>query len=180
LSAPPLTPSPPPPPPPLSSLLRDNLLAYSLVGHIHEREVAYHCGLGAQSSSAPGAPALGSGGVAFMPHVAPFFQGIHLTVTATLAQHTPAALLTPAALAEQYGAFYKGERLVTVLPKDMPDVARHGTGRHGVTVGGFTVDPATRRVVLVSCIDNLLKGAATQALQNINLALGLQEYDGIP
>lgn len=55
-----------------------------------------------------------------------------------------------------------------------------GSGQHGVTVGGFTYDPKTRRVALVSVIDNLLKGAATQALQNINLALGLPEYDGIP
>ena len=47
-------------------------------------------------------------------------------------------------------------------------------------MGGFTYDPKTRRVALVSVIDNLLKGAATQALQNINLALGLPEYDGIP
>ena len=149
------------------------------MGHIHEREVAYHCGLGV-SQATPNGPPLGSGGVAFMPHVAPFFQGIHLTVTGTLAASTPAAHLTPAALAQHYGAYYAGERLITVLPKDMPDVARHGTGKHGVTVGGFTVDPATRRVVMVSCIDNLLKGAATQALQNINLALQLEEFDGIP
>ena len=88
--------------------------------------------------------------------------------------------LSPGAIAEQFGSFYQGERLITVLPKDMPDVARHGTGKHGVTLGGFTLDPATRRLALVSCIDNLLKGAATQALQNINLALGLEEYDGIP
>ena len=115
-----------------------------------------------------------------MPHVAPFFQGIHLTVTGTLAATQPASLLTRASLAEHYSAFYKGERLITVLPQDTPDVARHGTGKHGVTVGGFTLDPHTRRFVLVSCIDNLLKGAATQALQNINLALGLDEYDGIP
>jgi N-acetyl-gamma-glutamyl-phosphate reductase/acetylglutamate kinase len=49
-----------------------------------------------------------------------------------------------------------------------------------VTVGGFTYDPATGRLALVSCIDNLLKGAATQAVQNMNLALGLSEYAGIP
>ena len=165
----------PPLPPP--SPRRDNLLAYSLVNHIHEREVAYHCGLGV-ATQAPGGPPLGSGGVAFMPHVAPFFQGIHLTVTGTVAASS--SDLSPGAIAEQFGSFYQGERLITVLPKDMPDVARHGTGKHGVTLGGFTLDPATRRLALVSCIDNLLKGAATQALQNINLALGLEEYDGIP
>jgi len=61
-----------------------------------------------------------------------------------------------------------------------PSVPLAGTRQHGVTVGGFTYDPATGRLALVSCIDNLLKGAATQAVQNMNLALGLPEYAGIP
>lgn len=59
-------------------------------------------------------------------------------------------------------------------------ILRAGTFQHGVTVGGFTYDPATGRLALVSTIDNLLKGAATQAVQNMNLALGLPEYEGIP
>jgi N-acetyl-gamma-glutamyl-phosphate reductase / acetylglutamate kinase len=86
-----------------------------------------------------------------------------------------------------YSHFYKGEALVSVLGNDAktgkpdtPDVARHGTLKHGVTVGGFTFDPSTGRLALVSTLDNLLKGAATQALQNINLAMGLGEYKGIP
>jgi N-acetyl-gamma-glutamyl-phosphate reductase len=49
-----------------------------------------------------------------------------------------------------------------------------------VTLGGFTYDPASGRVVVVSVIDNLLKGAATQALQNLNIALGFPELAGIP
>ena len=48
-----------------------------------------------------------------------------------------------------------------------------------MTLGGFTYDRATGRLALVSCIDNLLKGAATQALQNLNLALGEDEYAGL-
>jgi N-acetyl-gamma-glutamyl-phosphate reductase common form len=148
--------------------LRDNILAYSLVNHIHEREVGWHCGLGSRGGAGASPP--GAGGVAFMPHVAPFFQGIHLTVTGHLAPGGSAP--SADAIAARFAAFYEGEKLVAVLGKDTPDVARHGTGKHGVTLGGFTYDPATRRVALVSCIDNLLKGAATQALQNINLAMG--------
>jgi N-acetyl-gamma-glutamyl-phosphate reductase len=53
-------------------------------------------------------------------------------------------------------------------------------GRHGVQVGGFTMAPGNRRVVVVATIDNLLKGAATQALQNLNIALGLPELTAIP
>jgi N-acetyl-gamma-glutamyl-phosphate reductase len=53
-------------------------------------------------------------------------------------------------------------------------------GRHGVQIGGFTLSEDGRRLVLVSTLDNLLKGAATQALQNLNLALGIDELAGIP
>ena len=143
---------------------RDNLLPYSLTGHIHEREVGWHCGTT----------------VAFMPHVAPFFQGISLTVSG----HIGGSFgdVTVAAIRERYASFYRGEKLIRVLTgdKEMPDVRSHGSLQHGVTVGGFTYDPKTGRLALVSVIDNLLKGAATQALQNTNLALGLGEYDGIP
>lgn len=155
------------------SKLRDNLLAYSLTGHIHEREVGFHCG----------SP------VAFMPHVAPFFQGIHLTVTGHL---KPSPAVSVGAIADRYASFYAGEPLLRVLgaaaagsdgkPGAMqtPDVRSHGSFQHGVTVGGFTYDAKSGRLALVSTIDNLLKGAATQCLQNLNIALGLQEYAGIP
>ena len=158
----PLRPTPTPPRPALSS---DNLLPYALTGHIHEREVGHHLGMP----------------VAFMPHVAPFFQGISLTVTGHLARGAGGAFPTAAEVRARFAEFYAGERLITVLPEGaMPNVRTHGALSQGVTLGGFNVDAKTGRVALVSCMDNLLKGAATQALQNMNLALGLGEYDGIP
>ena len=88
--------------------------------------------------------------------------------------------MTAATLRAQYAAFYDGQPLMSVLPdKGVPDVRRHGSHKQGVTLGGFTYDAATGRVVVISTLDNLLKGAATQALQNMNLALGLPEYQGI-
>jgi N-acetyl-gamma-glutamylphosphate reductase len=54
------------------------------------------------------------------------------------------------------------------------------TARHHVEIGGFAVDRTGKRVVVVVTIDNLAKGAATQCLQNMNLALGYGEYEGIP
>jgi N-acetyl-gamma-glutamyl-phosphate reductase len=56
----------------------------------------------------------------------------------------------------------------------------HIAGKHGVCIGGFTLSSDGRRMVVVSVLDNLLKGAATQALQNLNLAFGLPELTGIP
>jgi len=61
---------------------------------------------------------------------------------------------------------------------DPPWVSRIA-GRHHVEIGGFGLSADGRRVVIVATLDNLLKGAATQAMQNINLALGIDEFTGI-
>ena len=53
-------------------------------------------------------------------------------------------------------------------------------GKHHVEIGGFAVAPGGKRVVVVATIDNLLKGAATQAMQNLNLAFGFDEMAAIP
>lgn len=137
--------------------LRDNLMPYSLVDHVHEREVTRQLGHA----------------IEFMPHVAPHFRGITLTANLHLAR----AFDRDEVLA-RYRASYAGEQLVQVQ-EDAPWVS-HIAGRHGAEVGGFTLSADGRRLVVVSTLDNLLKGAATQALQNLNLAFGLPETMGIP
>jgi N-acetyl-gamma-glutamylphosphate reductase len=78
----------------------------------------------------------------------------------------------------KYQEFYGKEPLIKIT-KDIPEV-RDAMKKHHVTIGGFEVDPKTRRVVTVTTLDNLLKGAATQAIQNLNLALGVEdELEGI-
>lgn len=161
-------------------VLRDNLLPYALVGHIHEREATHH--LGVQ--------------VAFSPTVAPFFRGISVTLSVFLDKDAAAAMAdarpdlgantanrVAALAAEQARAFFASgtdgpEPLVRVADGEI-NVRTHGSNCSGVTVGGFVYDPATGRLGWVSCIDNLGKGAAVQALQNINIALGLPELEGI-
>jgi N-acetyl-gamma-glutamyl-phosphate reductase common form len=141
--------------------LADNLLAYGLSGHIHEREISHQLTpLGARR------------GVAFHPHVAPWFRGIHQTISVPLAQP-----VTRDAALERYQRYYEGEPLVVVTP-NIPEV-RNAAGTNHVTIGGFALSPAGNRIVLTSTIDNLRKGAATSALQNINLLLGLPELSGI-
>lgn len=135
--------------------LRDNLLPYALIGHLHEREVAHQLGHPLH----------------FTPHVASFFRGISLTIAAPLKRPE-----TAASLLARYREAYAGEPLVAV-GAEIPEVAR-AAGRHGVCIGGFAAEGA--RAVLVVTLDNLLKGAATQALQNLNLALGLAEGLGVP
>ncbi|GAB2657086.1 N-acetyl-gamma-glutamyl-phosphate reductase [Arenimonas aestuarii] len=137
--------------------LRDNLMPYALVNHIHEREVTRQLGHA----------------VEFMPHVAPHFRGITLTANLHLERAFSLDDVT-----QRYRDAYAGEPLVTVLD-EAPWVSRIA-GRHGAEVGGFTLSADGRRLVVVSTLDNLLKGAATQALQNLNLAFGLPETMGIP
>lgn len=137
--------------------LRDNLMPYALADHMHEREVSRHLGVP----------------VEFMPHVAPHFRGITMTVNLWLQQ--PVKL---EAIRDLYRQRYAGEPLIRVLD-DAPWVSRIA-GRHGVEIGGFTVAPGGKRLVLVATLDNLLKGAATQAMQNLNLAFGFDELTSIP
>ncbi|KAL9114204.1 MAG: hypothetical protein Q9187_007503, partial [Circinaria calcarea] len=73
---------------------------------------------------------------------------------------------------------YAGEKLVKVTGE--PPLVKDIAGQHGLMVGGFGVHSSGNRVVVCATIDNLLKGAATQCLQNMNLALGYGEYEGIP
>ncbi|MNK34364.1 N-acetyl-gamma-glutamyl-phosphate reductase [compost metagenome] len=138
-------------------LLRDNLMPYALTNHVHEREVTAHLRVP----------------VEFMPHVAPHFRGITMTVNLWL--NTVVKREDVIALYQKY---YANEALVQVLD-EAPWVSRIA-GRHGVQIGAFDVAPGGKRVVVVATLDNLLKGAATQAMQNLNLALGLVELASIP
>ena len=73
---------------------------------------------------------------------------------------------------------FAGEKLVKIVGE--PPLVKAISGKHGVEIGGFAVHSSGKRVVVCATIDNLLKGAATQCLQNMNLALGYAEYEGIP
>jgi N-acetyl-gamma-glutamyl-phosphate reductase len=137
--------------------LRDNLIPYSLTDHVHEREVTRQLGVP----------------VEFMPHVAPHFRGITMTVNQWLRQSS-----TRDAIKARYADFYAGEPLLRVVD-EAPWVSAVA-GRHHAEIGGFALAPGGKRVVVVATLDNLLKGAATQAMQNINRALGFEEGEGIP
>jgi len=137
--------------------LHDNLLPYALTGHVHEREVSHQMGRA----------------VRFMPHVASWFRGISMTLAVELREATDVDTLR-ALFQDCYGA----EPLLRVQ-SEIPEVQQVRQSC-GAIIGGFSVDPHdARRCGLVVVLDNLLKGAASQALQNINLALGMDELTGI-
>jgi N-acetyl-gamma-glutamyl-phosphate reductase len=137
--------------------LRDNLMPYALTGHVHEREASVRLGHP----------------VEFMPHVAPHFRGITVTANLHLRRSLPMEEVTA-----RYRDAYAAEPLVRIVDQ-APWVCRIA-GRHHVEIGGFALSGDGRRLVLVATEDNLLKGAATQALQNLNRAFGLDEFTAIP
>jgi N-acetyl-gamma-glutamyl-phosphate reductase / acetylglutamate kinase len=152
--------------------LTDNLIPYSLTDHIHEREI----------STQLDTP------IAFIPHVAVWFQGIHHTINIPLSKE-----MSSRDIRNIYQDRYAGEKLLKVIGE--APLVKQISGRHGVEMGGFAVHSSGKRVVVCATIDNLLKGAATQCLrksyartygvtltltENMNLALGYGEYEGIP
>lgn len=136
--------------------LRDQIVPYSLVGHVHEREISAQ--LGAR--------------VFFVPHVAPFFRGITATVSGALRE-----VASKDAIVARYREAYGREPLVSI-EEDIPSV-RAIVGKHHTAIGGVSVSDDGRHVVVVATIDNLLGGAASQALRNLNLALGFDERRGL-
>jgi N-acetyl-gamma-glutamylphosphate reductase len=132
-------------------------MPYALTGHVHEREVSRRLGHP----------------VEFMPHVAPHFRGITMTANLHLSR-----AFTIDEVQARYRTRYQAEPLVQVLD-EAPWVSRIAGAQH-VDIGGFTLSADGRRLVVVATEDNLLKGAATQAIQNLNLAFALPEFTGIP
>jgi N-acetyl-gamma-glutamyl-phosphate reductase len=138
------------------ALLADSILPYALVDHAHEREVTHQLGRG----------------VCFLPHVAPFFRGLSVTISASLAKPRTRDELVRA-LTDRY----KGERLVRI-DEEIP-TARFARDKHEVRIGGLSVSRDGGHVAVVAALDNLLAGAATTAIRNLNLALRLPELEGI-
>ena len=138
-------------------VLKDNLVPYALGGHMHEQEISSQLQLD----------------VRFMPHVAAFFRGISLTIAFELERAAKADELE-----QRFRLAYVDEARIRV-GKEIPQVSAV-QNTPDVHIGGFNIDirnPARGSLVVV--LDNLLKGAASQAMQNLNLALGLEEQAGI-
>ncbi len=136
--------------------LRENLIPYRLTGHNHEREGIRHLGTT----------------IRFMPHVHPAFRGLLVTT------HMPlTSPITVESAKERLGQAYRNEPLVDV--QDGIPTLRDGTELTGVLIGGVTVSDDGVGLTVVAVEDNLLKGAAVQAVQNLNLALGFTETWGI-
>ncbi|HET8666528.1 MAG TPA: N-acetyl-gamma-glutamyl-phosphate reductase [Terriglobales bacterium] len=138
----------------------DNLSAYSVFGHRHTGEILEQVGLTAEQ-------------LQFTPHLLPIPRGILSTIYLRLKAQTSAAELD-ACLRE----FYAGSAWVRVFGHGRLPQIKFSLNTNYCDIG-FSLAPDGRRVVLVSCLDNLLKGAAGQAVQNMNVMFGWDEREGL-
>jgi len=111
--------------------------------------------------------------ITFTPHLVPMDRGILSTIYSN-----PLGKVTAAELITLYEAFYEGEPFVRVLPEGRFPSTANVRGSNFCDVG-IAVDERTGRVIVVSAIDNLVKGASGQAVQNMNLMCGLPETLGL-
>jgi N-acetyl-gamma-glutamyl-phosphate reductase len=110
--------------------------------------------------------------LSFTPHLIPMKRGILATIYANLKKP-----YTKAELLDMVKNFYKDEYFVRIYDKGLPET-NHVAGSNFVDIG-LEVDERLGRVVIVSAIDNLIKGAAGQAVQNMNLIFGFDETEGL-
>jgi N-acetyl-gamma-glutamyl-phosphate reductase len=111
--------------------------------------------------------------VTFVPHLVPMTRGMFTTIYAA-----PRKDLTEEAIRECLAAYYQGRPFVRIVGPDRIPDTRHVRGTNFCDIG-FTVDKARQRVILMAAIDNLVKGAAGQAVQNMNIMFGFDETTGL-
>ena len=145
----------------------ENVSAYSLDGHRHLPEITQELRL--ETGEEPK--------VTFLPHLIPMTRGILASCYAPLQQGAlPEGEAGKAALMDIYRDAYRGEPFVRVV--NQPPQTKHTLGNNYCVVHP-TIDRRTSRLIVIACLDNLVKGAAGQAVQNANLMLGLPETMGL-
>ena len=148
----------------------ESVAAYGLAGHRHLPEIVQELAAMWPGAGAAEPPRLR---VTFTPHLIPMSRGILSTCYAPL---VAGSVGSGEEARELYREFYRGEPFVRVV--DSPPATKQVAGSNMCLVYP-TVDPRTERLVVVSVIDNLVKGAAGQAIQNMNAMLGLAETTGL-
>jgi len=143
--------------------VNENIKAYGVTGHRHPPEIEE------QLSLAAGKQVL----INFTPHLVPMQRGILVTAYASLKKD-----ISYEEVKAVYDRYYEKEYFVRVLPEDVCPQTRWVEGSNFVDVN-FKIDPRTKRIVMMGAMDNLVKGAAGQAVQNMNLMFGVDEAEGL-
>lgn len=148
--------------------VNENMKAYGVTNHRHTPEIEEQLGYAAGKEIV----------VNFTPHLVPMNRGILATEYATLNKKADGTLPTYEEVKAVYDKYYKNEKFVRVLEKDICPETKWVEGSNYVDVN-FKIDERTGRIVMMGALDNLVKGAAGQAVQNMNLLFGFDEAEGL-
>ena len=143
--------------------VNENMKAYGVASHRHTPEIEEQLGYASGENVT----------ISFTPHLVPMNRGILATEYATLKKN-----VTGEEVKAIYDKYYADEKFVRVLGEGVCPETKWVEGSNYVDIG-FKLDPRTNRIVMMGAIDNLVKGAAGQAVQNMNLLFGLPESGGL-
>ena len=143
--------------------VNENIKAYGVATHRHTPEIEEQLGYASGETVV----------LNFTPHLVPMNRGILATEYATLKKK-----VTYEEVKAVYDQYYAKEKFVRVLDRDVCPETKWVEGSNYVDIG-FKIDPRTNRIIMMGAIDNLVKGAAGQAVQNMNLLFGLPEDEGL-
>ena len=143
--------------------VNENIKAYGVATHRHTPEIEEQLGYASGEKVV----------LNFTPHLVPMNRGILATEYATLKKK-----VTYEEVKAVYDQYYAKEKFVRVLGRDVCPETKWVEGSNYVDIG-FKIDPRTNRIIMMGAIDNLVKGAAGQAVQNMNLLFGLPEDEGL-
>ncbi len=143
--------------------VNENIKAYGVLTHRHTPEIEEQLGYACDKDI----------NIIFTPHLVPMNRGILVTAYANLAKDVDYDTVKAV-----YDKYYKDEKFVRVLEKDVCPETRYVQGSNYVDVN-FKLDSRTNRIVAMGALDNVVKGAAGQAVQNMNIIFGLDEDEGL-
>lgn len=148
--------------------VNENMKAYGVASHRHTPEIEEQLGYAA------GQPIV----INFTPHLVPMNRGILATEYAQLNRKPDGSLPAYEEVKAVYDKYYKNEKFVRVLEKDVFPETKWVEGSNYTDIN-FKIDERTGRIIMMGALDNLVKGAAGQAVQNMNLLFGLKESEGL-
>lgn len=148
--------------------VNENMKAYGVANHRHTPEIEEQLGYAAGTEVT----------INFTPHLVPMNRGILATEYASLVKKADGTYPTENEVRAAYEKYYADEYFVRVLPKGECPETKWVEGSNFVDVN-FVLDERTGRVIMMGALDNLVKGAAGQAVQNMNLMFGQNEREGL-
>lgn len=148
--------------------VNENMKAYGVASHRHTPEIEEQLGYAAGKEIV----------VNFTPHLVPMNRGILVTEYASLKKKADGTLPSYDEIKAVYDKYYKKEKFIRVLEKEICPETKWVEGSNYVDVN-FKIDERTGRIIMMGALDNLVKGAAGQAVQNMNLLFGFDETEGL-